>query len=154
VRRGQGAVWVSVFLTLSDGSNLSFVGHMGVPLLRPRPRQATHRVKKRRQWSIRLRHSPLSSKIHLNIAVSYDEGTQRDSRQRVEEHQTKGMSDGVIPETHRGANKDLATYSLLAGCSSWTLCSSDALAPCSAFAYRRVFRNLPVPISGHAELLF
>jgi hypothetical protein len=44
-----------------------------------------------------------------------DEGTQRDSRQRVEEHQTKGMSDGAIPETHRGANKDLATFSLLAG---------------------------------------
>ena len=59
VRRGQGAVWCLVFLTLSDGSNLSFVGHMGVPLLRPRPRQAPHRVKKRRQWSMRLRHSPL-----------------------------------------------------------------------------------------------
>jgi len=44
-----------------------------------------------------------------------EEGTQRDSRQRVEEHQTKGMSDGAIPETHRGANKDLATFSLLAG---------------------------------------
>ena len=91
----------------------------------------------------------------ISISLSRkEEGTQRDSRQRVEEHQTKGMSDGVIPETHRGANKDLATYSLLAGCSSWTLCSSDALAPCSAFAYRRVSRNLPVPISGRAELLF